>query len=231
MKLCGKFILVRLATTLRMAHVNKTQEGLLEQWTDTVFLAAGVSWLGATVFLIINRFLGGIGTIGLVLEAVFYVSALMGLAVGLLGFYSRVNEQSPRLALVGVAAAALAVLGFVGMLVWSVLGIVLAAVSLPADGLFFLLLILLVIGFLVFGEISVQSGVPSRTVGVLLLGIVAAFVGFLAASAFVGTDPPDWLPAIGGGIFTVITLAIGYVLRTESQSTGRTEPIPTGGSS
>lgn len=54
---------------------------------------------------------------------------------------------------------------------------------------------------------------------------------FLTASALVGTDPPDWLPAAGGGILTVITLAIGYAFRTESGPTGRTEPAPAGGSS
>ncbi|WP_255151609.1 hypothetical protein [Halorarius halobius] len=214
-----------------MLYVNTRQWERLETWTDTVFLVAGVSFLGATVFLIINRFLGGIGTAGQVIEAVFYITALMGLAVGLLGFYPRVNDQSPRLALVGLAFAAITVLGYVGMVVWAVLGVVLEVVSLPGDGLAVVLFVLLLVGSLVFGGISARSGVPSRSVGILLLGIAATFGGYMGVFAVVGINPPDWLPATVGGIFTVLTLAIGYGLRTASRPTGRTEPTPTGGSS
>jgi ABC-type polysaccharide/polyol phosphate export permease len=79
------------------------------------------------------------------------------------------------------------------------------------------------LGFVLFGIAGVRTGVPSRTVGSLLLAVVATIIGWIALGFVVyGGAPPEWTSPAVGVLMSLLLLAIGYTLHT-SRSTVRTE--------
>lgn len=82
---------------------------------------------------------------------------------------------------------------------------------------------------LFYGVASIRTGSPSRTVGLLLLVPVVAFLGqavllltkILADSVLAGAQ------LILAGIMAVALLAVGYLLRSEGVPTDRAESVPT----
>jgi hypothetical protein len=94
------------------------------------------------------------------------------------------------------------------------------------------LLIGLVLGILValllFGLASVSADAPSRTSGVLLLLLAAAWSVWAVTGLLIAT--PEWSPIAFGVTFSVVTSATGYVLHlgitpTDEKTRSRTPDV------
>lgn len=154
--------------------------------------------------------------------------------IGLLGFYPYVAEPTPRLSLGGVLTSTF---GGVAVTVGIVGSIVIALTTQQTFGerpswgppLLAVAFILALVSLLFYGVASIRTGSPSRTVGLLLLVPVVAFLGqavllltkILADSVLAGAQ------LILAGIMAVALLAVGYLLRSEGVPTDRAESVPT----
>lgn len=190
------------------------------------FLGAG----GLMLVTIVLRTLDVVVTRSL--EELAGVTAIAGIvlsAVGLLGLYPQLADAAPRLARVGLLLLALPAIYLVAALVWTILAIFLSewpalTALLPGDAVG-LVLILFAVGITIFGVVGLWTAVPSRTVGGLLLVLAAAW--FTVLGAEIMYEPiPDWVVPTMIVLMTVSLLPIGYLLRTETGSTDRTESPP-----
>lgn len=157
-------------------------------------------------------------------EAVAYVTAVVVMAVGTLGFYEFLSERAPWLASAGVAAIALAVVGIIATLVLALLSV---ATESLADGIFLASFVALLAGFLLIGAASFQIATPSRTVGLLLLAAAALFVVYVVVTVATGANVPDWATATFAVAITLITLALGALLRIENPSPDQSVSVDT----
>ncbi|MDX1745753.1 MAG: hypothetical protein R3324_07435, partial [Halobacteriales archaeon] len=69
-----------------------------------------------------------------------------------------------------------------------------------------------------FGVAGIWTDTPSRSVGILLSALAAPWIGifvvtFLGAPTWVAS-PPSWGIAVVVGMFAVLSIAIGYIVRT-----------------
>lgn len=200
----------------------------LEQWSPTAFLVAGGLWL---VY-------AGLSAIELVTEVVTPSAldvAVSGLALfipvfGLLGVYPRLRDHAPRLSVAGAVLIVISGVSTLTLLVW-LFGTTLltpGVPAIPADApgwtvaAFFVSLIPIALGFLLFGVAGLRTGALTKTVALLLMVPFAMWVVLLAGNAVDGN-------VIGVIVYVPISLAalsIGYLLRTESTPTEYTEPAP-----
>ena len=194
----------------------------LETRSATAFLVVGGIWFVDTVLLVLER-AGGMPIPDPVFP-VLILSALTVSVVGLFGFYPRLANRSRWLARLGIVVTALAGVGFAVLLAWWVVANAIRAVPIPPAPLLMVTVFAVLFGFAFFGVASVWTGVPSRSVGFLLLAVVATLVGYLVSQAVYGSDPPAWVAPTLTAVLTVITLAIGYRLRTEPSPTDRAGP-------
>lgn len=178
---------------------NGLQWESLGRWSATAFIISGVFWLADTLLLgleLVDIYAHGL------LNGVFILAALLTTMLGLLGFYPRLADRVPRLALASAMVGAVAAGGLVVGFVWVLGTIALAGVSSPPS--VFLLVALVALGL--FGVVSLWSDRPSRTVGFLLL----AYLGFLVG-AFLASNGLQFGLA---GLVSVNAVAIAYVHHT-----------------
>ena len=193
----------------------------LENWSAVAFVIAGAFLFGDTTLQALERFTA-VSTPG-VLRGVLMLSGILAAIVGLLGFYPRLADESPKLARVGVVVTAVACVTFAVIWVWWIVGNVLTGIPEPVPVVNMLAVVTMVLGFLLFGVASLRTDVPSRSVGVLLLAIVGVFVGMVIV--LIGRiGLPTWSIVAVLGVLSVIMLAIGYLLRANSPQTERTKP-------
>lgn len=191
----------------------------LEAWSATLFLVASAVFLLNAVHEGIARYtaLGGVGF----LNAVAYLSALVVTLVGLLGFYPRMADRSPTLARASAVIAVVAAISTIALLLWASTTQLLNR-PLPPGSFLIATVSLIVLGVLLFCIASLRTAVPSRTVGVLLLTFVAAWLGSLGA--IVASGSSDLVAVSLNGVSFAILLAVGSLLRTERAATTRAEP-------
>jgi uncharacterized membrane protein YidH (DUF202 family) len=168
----------------------------LDRWSTGAFVAAGLLWLGDAALL--GSEVMGLYAHGL-LNGVFIISALLATMIGLLGFYPRLSDQMPRLALVNGAVAAIAAVGLVVTVVWQFAAMALSGVSTPPG----LTAIPPLVALVVFGVAILYSDVPSRAIGAFLLIYLAVLV------AAIGTS--EWLQFALAALLGGVGLVIGYV--------------------
>jgi len=195
----------------------------LETRSSTAFLVGGLLWLLDTTLLGIELFAGVsiLGTPG-PLNPMLYISGTIAACVGLLGFYPELVNRVPRTARAsgGVVATAGAAISL--LLLWFISVTILNQPD-PPFALLVLGILGVALGFVLFGIAGVRTGVPSRTVGSLLLAVVATIIGWIALGFVVyGGAPPEWTSPAVGVLMSLLLLAIGYTLHT-SRSTVRTE--------
>ena len=144
--------------------------------------------------------------------------------VGLIGQYRVLSEHQMWLARIGAAAA---FLGAVGFTFNSIVSLVQLAGIVPMDAPTWtnafvpLSIIGMVLGYLSMGTASLRSDVYSRRLGLVLLVPGIVFVVLLVGLFTVGIG--QWA-FIFSGTEAAAILGIGYLLRTESPPTGRTNP-------
>jgi hypothetical protein len=206
-----------------MSGVNTQQLKAFEQWSPRLFLIAGTALLINFVLLVFERF-AGLSTPGVV-GNVLILFALTAAAVGLLGLYPQLAGQSPWLALVSAIAAGVAGVGFVLLFLW-VIPARLLDQSLPPGILLVVTVAMLFVGFLLFGITSLRTAVPSRTVGFLLLAVVGILLVYLAGQAVYSGDTPAWVSPAVTGLLAVVSLALGYVHKTDTSPSDRAAPAP-----
>lgn len=183
----------------------------LEWWSTGAFVAAGLLWLGDAALL--GSEVMGLYEHGL-LNGVFILSALLATMVGLLGFYPRLSDRMPRLALVSGAVAAIAGLGVAVTFVWYLAAMALSGVSTPPA----LALIASLVALVVFGVAILYSDAPSRAIGALVLVYLAVLVAAIGAS--------EWLQFALAALLGGVGLVIGYVHHAGVGPLDSPEPTP-----
>lgn len=199
-----------------------------ERWSPVAFIVGGIGILGTSVVgtLDVAGVISSTGRLamGPLLFGLWFVF------VGLTGFYPRIAKRSPRLSLVGVLTSGLA------WVVWTVTLLAAIAVDVTSErtiadpgswgppllaGAF----VLALLSFLAYGIASTRSASPSRTVGILLLVPVAAFLGqaVLLISKIVTGEVIAVLQLGLGGIIAVVLVTVGYLLRADAGETSSTE--------
>jgi hypothetical protein len=209
-------------------HLGEDVLDAFERWGPMAFIVGGVGLLGTTV-------VGSLDVAGVVQSPPRLAMGplLFGLWFvfgGLLGYYPRVAERSPRLSLGGVGTAGIA------WVVWTVTLLAAIFVDLTSERtiadpgswgppLLTVAFVLALLSFLIYGIASARSETPSRALGVLLLIPVAAFLGqaVLLASKIVTGEVIAMLQLGFGGLVAVALFAIGYLLRDDTTKTSDSE--------
>lgn len=204
-----------------------TREDVLqafERWSPTAFTVGAIGILGTSV-------VGSLHVAGVIQSSPRLAMGplLFGLWFvfsGLIGYYPRVAEGSPRLSLGGVGTAGIA------WVVWTVTLLVAIFVDVTsgrtiadpggwAPPLLTVAFVLALLSFLVYGAASTRSGNPSRTLGILLLVPVIALFGqaVLLASKIVTGEVIAVLQLGFGGLIAIALFAISYLLWNDTRGT------------
>lgn len=193
----------------------------LETWSPVAFILAGALFLLNTVLEGLGRYTALVGE-PTFLNAAIYLSALVGSLVGLLGFYRLLADRAPRLARLSAVVVAVAGLGLSVLLVWASITAVLNR-PMPPVVLLVVALVTIVLGFILFTVTSLWTGVPSRTVSLLLgVFVVTWFGGLILGFLVFAGNAPDWLAVVLNGISSIVFLGIALDLWAGSASSKRT---------
>lgn len=204
----------------------------LEAWDATVFLVAGAL---LSIAMVINAVdvVTSIPTQQGVLLAVEGATGFGGVLfsfVGLLALYPRLRGPSPRLAQAGVLLAAGPATFFASLLVACLglaplLGFPSVKTVIPSFALIAAtILVSYAIAVTLVGLACLRTGVPSRTVGGLLLVVAATWFGFFGPVLVFRYDIPTWVTFLQTAAMAGPFLAIGVRLRAASNPVGRTRP-------
>jgi FtsH-binding integral membrane protein len=192
-----------------MTYLDRGWWELLENRRQTSFVSSGGLFLitavlfGLEAFTAVSRpvwLTGLVGSLGLVVAF-----------AGLVGLYPGLRDREPRLARAGMALVAVAVMGLIVFplcLLAETSGIPLPAPPIVA---FVGAMLAIILVFVLFGAASLRSGVHSRVVGLLLLMLVATFVGKVIADLVYGGSPAA-VNGIVNGIQSGILFSISYSL-------------------
>ena len=190
---------------------------MLERRRASAFVASGILWLGDATLLGLEHL--DIYAHG-ILNGLFIITAMLGL----LGFVPQLSNPAPRLARVSAVVAAVALAGLGVALAWHLAALVSAGLSTPPG----VTAVPTILAFGLFGLAGLWTDEPSRTVGLLLLGLAAPWVTVFVV-AVVGPpawleSAPQWLLAVVISAVAVVSLAIGYVVRTGRSPLAHAEP-------
>ena len=147
--------------------------------------------------------------------------------VGLLGLSPRLVERAPRLG--RVCQVFVLIVGVEIVLTFAV-GLLPSLMSRP---LFAVTVAMGVLGsaltMTVFGATTLWTRAYSRRVGgFLLLAAVGLSIVIVKALLFGDVGGPQWVPVIDNGIMGFSLIAVGGLLRTESEPTEQTQAVETG---
>lgn len=199
----------------------------LSRRSGATFLVAGGLLLGSTALKGMGWFTAASPPAGLVM--VFAVPGLLVTFAGLLGLYPRLADRSPRLSHAGLAATAVGGTGLLVTIAWGMGGGALRAVlgeavpATPPEAVFVVLVATIALAAGLFGVAGLRTRVPSRRVGLLLLGYAATYVALVVAGVALATVP-DWLYLGIYGAQPVLLLTTGYHLRRVPAPTDRELP-------
>lgn len=204
----------------------------LEQWRATAFLVAGIWLLFFVAYNGLQAFTS-VGNSGFI-NALLTVPGLIAGYLGLFGFYPQLADRVRRQTIAGAIVVVIAAICALGMLLAYIITAIHPGFQLGANGplevLAFLLWLLMIftttLGFILFSIAILRTGVPSRTVGLALIGPPIVFILNIGTALLLGPPSPDWVVFIISGMQAGAHLAIGVVLRTETVPTDRAEPAP-----
>lgn len=202
-----------------MLDVSTHQLESLAKWSATAFIVAGLARLLNVALQNLDMFMEA--TSPEWSRDLTLLIAFGAAYIGLFGLYPQVANRSPRLARGGVWLAAFAGVAILA----SIIGKYATGQPEPPGLLKALPLVYLIgtpLSFLLFGVASWRTRTPSRTVGLLLLGVVAAFI-LLVAGIF---SEIILLARLSALVFVVAMLATGYVLHTGITPLGSAESTP-----
>lgn len=211
-----------------MGEVATSLLDSLEKWSYAAFIIGGLA-LSISVLLVALEILSPVTLPG-ALSTLLGLGGIWIISIGLLGYYPRIAESAPRLALGGVVMGALGGLVLTMALAWGIL-LDLITQSTLAEGpplgtqMLLLTIVLILLSFLLYGVASLRVGSRPRTTGYLLLVPFVALL--LLVLIFLGGllyefDPGNIVTVALLELAAVGTIAVGYDLRT--LRTDRTEP-------
>ena len=195
----------------------------LEQWRSLAFLAPGVGFLLVTI----NAVLILVANTGMNLSPLVHLGLVLVAYVGLLGLSPRLVERAPRLG--RVCQVFVLIVGVEIVLTFAV-GLLPSLMSRP---LFAVTVAMGVLGsaltMTVFGATTLWTRAYSRRVGgFLLLAAVGLSIVIVKALLFGDVGGPQWVPVVDNGIVGLSLIAVGGLLRTESEPTEQTQAVETG---
>jgi FtsH-binding integral membrane protein len=195
----------------------------LERWRSLAFLAPGVGFLLVTI----NAVLILVANTGMNLSPLVHLGLVLVAYVGLLGLSPRLVERAPRLG--RVCQVFVLIVGVEIVLTFAV-GLLPSLMSRP---LFAVTVAMGVLGsaltMTVFGATTLWTRAYSRRVGgFLLLAAVGLSIVIVKALLFGDVGGPQWVPVVDNGIVGLSLIAVGGLLRTESEPTEQTEAVETG---
>ena len=195
----------------------------LEQWRSLAFLAPGVGFLLVTI----NAMLILVVNTGMNLSPLVHLGLVLVAYVGLLGLSPRLVERAPRLG--RVCQVFVLIVGVEILLTFGV-GLI---PSLMSRSLFAVTVAMGVLGsaltMTVFGATTLWTRAYSRRVGgFLLLAALGLYIVIVKALLFGDVGGPQWVPVVDNGIVGLSLIAVGGLLRTESEPTEQTEAVETG---
>lgn len=184
----------------------------LERWHARAFFAAGVLWLADATLLgleILRIYAHGL------LNGFFVAAAMLATVIGLLGFVPSIGADRPRLARFNAVLGAVAAVAMGATVVWQLAAITRLGSGSPPGVT--AVPTLLALGW--FGLTVFWLDAPTRTAGALLLALATPWLG-LVAVALLGPpawvqSPAPWHVAVLVSLFAVLSIAVGYVVRTE----------------
>ena len=195
----------------------------LEQWRSLAFLAPGVGFLLVTI----NAVLILVANTGMNLSPLVHLGLVLVAYVGLLGLSPRLVERAPRLG--RVCQVFVLVVGVEIVLTFAV-GLLPSLMSRP---LFAVTVAMGVLGsaltMTVFGATTLWTRAYSRRVGgFLLLAALGLYIVIVKALLFGDVGGPQWVPVVDNGIVGLSLIAVGGLLRAESEPTEQTQAVETG---
>ena len=195
----------------------------LEQWRSLAFLAPGVGFLLVTI----NAVLILVANTGMNLSPLVHLGLVLVAYVGLLGLSPRLVERAPRL---GRVCQVFVLIVGVEIVVTFGVGLI---PSLMSRSLFAVTVAMGVLGsaltMTVFGATTLWTRAYSRRVGgFLLLAALGLSIVIVKALLFGDVGGPQWVPVVDNGIVGLSLIAVGGLLRTESEPTEQTEAVETG---
>jgi FtsH-binding integral membrane protein len=195
----------------------------LERWRSLAFLAPGVGFLLVTI----NAVLILVANTGMNLSPLVHLGLVLVAYVGLLGLSPRLVERAPRLG--RVCQVFVLIVGVEIVLTFAV-GLLPSLMSRP---LFAVTVAMGVLGsaltMTVFGATTLWTRAYSRRVGgFLLLAAVGLSIVIVKALLFGDVGGPQWVPVVDNGIVGLSLIAVGGLLRTESEPTEQTQAVETG---
>lgn len=192
-----------------MVGISTALGDSVEQRSGTVLLAAGGVWLIDSALYVLDLF-GGVSIPGAV-NGTLILTAFLLTQVGVLGLYTPLADETPRLAVTGVLFVGISGLVTVVTLAW-VLSAALLNQSMPPGGTLAVIVIGSLLALSLFGVASLRADVPSRACGVFLLTLAAAWSVWVITGLLIAT--PEWTAIAFGVAFSVVTAATGYVRHT-----------------
>lgn len=189
-----------------MWKVSTGQWITFAHWSAVAFIAAGVLGLG-------NLTLSVLGTHTEMARQEWALDLTLSLTYGvtfvaLLGVYPWLANCTPRLSCTALGAVAVAAIGVTALFVAKYVPIGVESPSDVLQTLFLLASVCIPLSFLLFSVACLRTDVFSRRIGLFLL--VAAIARFVSLGGMLGQM--DALLTIGGGLFAVGLLVIGYLL-------------------
>lgn len=195
----------------------------LERWRSLAFLAPGVGFLLVTI----NAVLILVANTGMNLSPLVHPGLVLVAYVGLLGLSPRLVERAPRLG--RVCQVFVLIVGVEIVLTFAV-GLLPSLMSRP---LFAVTVAMGVLGsaltMTVFGATTLWTRAYSRRIGgFLLLAAVGLSIVIVKALLFGDVGGPQWVPVVDNGIVGLSLIAVGGLLRMESEPTEQTQAVETG---
>lgn len=196
-----------------MAKTHTLHWKALERWSPTLFLAAGVLFVGHATVRGIEAFTTMPPPVD-VFGPTGYVAAILGL----LGVYPTLADRVPRIARIAAITAAITAPAWVLIAGWS-FGEATGVLPPQTDilpGIFFAVVIIVtLLMYLLFGAASRRASVHTRTFSVLLMAPVALLILLIVGGILLSMRSAAGGVVIGGGM-AIIHGAIGGTLLTGS---------------
>jgi hypothetical protein len=205
-----------------MLTSTKDRMASVEPWSSTLFLLAGALFLIAAVNNSLQIFIDGYDPAAI--SVPFLLIGLVAAFIGISGLYSRLREQSPTLAGLGLGVIVLALVGVTVLLIWAIANYS-GIASEPAPPVALGTLAMMILGFVLAGITVLRTEAYPRLVGLLLITEAVALIFVFAGPALFQGDPPQWFGGVIEGFQALVLLGIGNTLRGHSYREGA-EPAP-----
>lgn len=210
-----------------MSLINTRQWEVLERWSPTLFLLAGVLLVG---YAVLNGIAAFTDTAYVAVEDVVGPGGLVLGFLGALGLYRRLAGRTPRLARAGAYCISLGVVGFSGITLQG-FAVIAGLGSTSAPGILLLLVAVgMIPGYLSFGLASLRADAHFRTLSPLLCVPAVVFAAMLSQPFVYGQlglfseTTMAWSNFVISSGQAVAHLVIGYELRVTVSPEEREAP-------